>query len=400
MERRSVKKRIFISNALMVSVTLVTFLMINVLVIKIYSEIIETELRTSVAQGIDGDGLDDWLKDWTVRRNGFLLLFGADGLVCILVLVLISQIFTKNLTSHIMEPLNVLAEGAARIKDNDLTQDVVYAGDAEFENVCSAFNDMRESLLQEQEKIRKYEKARTDMIAGISHDLRTPLTAVRGTIKGLIDGVAVSEKQRERFLEAAYRRTGDMDMLLNKLFDLSKIETGNIPLSLQTIDISAFIRNYADTKREFAERDGEEITVAADDVGAQVSADPVQLIRILDNLLENSRKYADQLPLKIKISLKTKASGVCICFSDNGAGVPEEKLPHIFEEFYRGDESRNKTKGNGLGLYIVKYLIEAMGGTVSAESENGLRIYMELPLAEGKEAGEDGGQEKDSDCRG
>ncbi len=132
--------------------------------------------------------------------------------------MIISQIFTKNLTNHIMEPLDALSEGAKRIKGNDLSQDITYTGDIEFEDVCDTFNDMQKHILEEQEKNRKYENARTDMIAGISHDLRTPLTAIRGTIKGLMDGIASSPEKQNQFLQAAYRRTGDMDMLLNQLF--------------------------------------------------------------------------------------------------------------------------------------------------------------------------------------
>lgn len=188
-----------------------SFFIINLFVIKFYAESIEAEFRTSVEGITDEDGLDDLPEDWTVHRNEFLLVFGADGILCIIVLVMISQLFTKNLTNRIMEPLDALAEGAKRIKENDLTQDIAYVGELEFENVCAAFNDMQESILAAQEKNRKYEKARTDMIAGISHDLRTPLTAMKGTIKGLMDGVVSEPKQQKKFLQAAYRRTEDMD---------------------------------------------------------------------------------------------------------------------------------------------------------------------------------------------
>lgn len=188
-----------------------SFFIINLFVIKFYAESIEAEFRTSVEGITDEDGLDDLLEDWTVHPNEFLLVFGADGILCIIVLVMISQLFAKNLTDRIMEPLDALAEGAKRIKENDLTQDIAYVGELEFENVCAAFNDMQESILAAQEKNRKYEKARTDMIAGISHDLRTPLTAMKGTIKGLMDGVVSEPKQQKKFLQAAYRRTEDMD---------------------------------------------------------------------------------------------------------------------------------------------------------------------------------------------
>ena len=381
MEKRTVKKRIFLSNALMVIVTLVIFLIINLFVVKFYAESIEEEFRTSVEGVTDEDGLDDLLEDWTVHRNEFILFFGADGILCIIVLVLISQLFTKNLTDHIMEPLDALAEGAKRIKENDLTQDIAYTGELEFENICAVFNDMQESILAEQEKNRKYEKARTDMIAGISHDLRTPLTAMRGTVKGLMDGVASTPEQQKKFLQAAYRRTGDMDMLLNQLLYLSRMETGNMPISMQTIEIGAFLKSYVRGKQEVIETGKEEITADTKEITAGVLIDPEQFQRVLDNLVENSRKYSETIPLRMKIKLEKTPKGVSICFQDNGVGVPEEKLPYIFEEFYRGDESRNKKEGNGLGLYIVKYLMEAMGGSVRAENADGLAVYLELPIS-------------------
>lgn len=378
MEKRTVKKRIFLSNALMVVVTLVIFFIINLFVIKFYAESIEAEFRTSVEGITDEDGLDDLLEDWTVHRNEFLLVFGADGILCIIVLVMISQLFTKNLTDRIMEPLDALAEGAKRIKENDLTQDIAYVGELEFENVCAAFNDMQESILAAQEKNRKYEKARTDMIAGISHDLRTPLTAMKGTIKGLMDGVVSEPKQQKKFLQAAYRRTGDMDMLLNQLLYLSRMETGNMPISMQTIEIAAFLKNYVKGKREMMGTGQEEITADTKGITAGVSIDPEQFQRVLDNLVENSRKYGETTPLRMKIKLEKTPKGISICFQDNGVGVSEEKLPYIFDEFYRGDESRNKKEGNGPGLYIVKYLMEAMGGSVRAENADGLAVYLEL----------------------
>lgn len=378
MGKQTVKRRIFIANALMVLVTLFILLIINVAVLKAYSEYVEHELEDSIESVVDEDGLENLLEEYTIRKNEFILLFFADGVLCIAVLVIVSQIFTRKLVNHIMEPLNALADGADRIRKNDLTHEIEYSGDAEFENVCHTFNEMRGAILAGQEKSRKYEKARTDMIAGISHDLRTPLTAIRGTIKGLLDGVASTPERQKKFLETAYRRTGDMDLLLNQLFYLSKLETGNMPFDFKTIDICEFIRNYVKGKQELFVNGRAEITADIKGSTGYVSVDPEQLQRIFDNLLENSRRYGSVTPLKIKISLERKKEGFCICFSDNGVGVPEEKLPYIFDEFYRGDESRNKKEGNGLGLYIVRYLTQAMGGSVWAENAGGLAVYLEL----------------------
>ena len=386
MGKRTVKRRIFLSNALMVLITLAVFLVINVGVIKVYSEYVEEEVRASAEKIVSEDGLEDLVEDFTIHRNEFILLFLADGVLCIAVLVIMSQIFTGNLVKHIMEPLDELAAGAKRIRENDLTEDINYSGDIEFENVCDTFNKMQKHILREQEKNRKYEKARTDMIAGISHDLRTPLTAIRGTIKGLMDGIASTPEKQDRFLEIAYRRTGEMDLLLNQLFYLSKIETGNMPITLRKIEISSFIKNYVQAKQGLMEAEKEELVEETKEITAEVAVDPEQLQRIFDNLLENSRKYGEKVPLKMKIDLRKMPGGILIRYSDNGVGVPENKLPYVFDEFYRVDESRNKKEGNGLGLYIVKYLIEAMGGTVRAENEDGFVVSLELPLGERKGA--------------
>lgn len=163
---------------------------------------------------------------------------------------------------------------------------------------------MQQHILQEQEKNRKYEKARTDMIVGISHDLRTPLTAIRGTIKGLMDGVAATPELQNKFLQAAYRRSGDMDVLLNQLFYLSKMETGNMLLSMQRIDLCSFLHQYVSAKRELSDSAQERIVFDTEELTAEVEVDPEQFQRILDNLLENSRKYAEQTPLCIALSLK------------------------------------------------------------------------------------------------
>lgn len=170
-------------------------------------------------------------------------------------------------------------------------------------------------------------------------------------------------------------------MLLNQLLYLSRMETGNMPISMQTIEIGAFLKSYVRGKQEVIETGKEEITADTKEITAGVLVDPEQLQRILDNLVENSRKYSETIPLRMKIKLEKTPKGVSICFQDNGVGVPEEKLPYIFEEFYRGDESRNKKEGNGLGLYIVKYLMEAMGGSVRAENADGLAVYLELPIS-------------------
>lgn len=382
MKGQTVKKRIFISNACMILVTCFIVFFINVGVVKIYWESIEQGWLLSMTTGLDTSRVENMLQEWTVHQESFYVLFLVDLLICIAVWILVSMFFTKRLVNQIMNPLEALGEGAKRIRENNLTEVIDYKGDTEFEEICHTFNDMQAHILAEQEKNRKYEKARTEMIAGISHDLRTPLTAIRGSIKGILDGVVKDEKLRDRFLQTAYRRTGDMDILLNQLFYVSKLETGNMPLHLQSINLFSWISRYLKGKRTMLDEEEVEFKEELEEVSKSAMIDPEQFQRIFDNLLENSQKYGNIKPIQIALSLKEREKDFLIRFSDNGQGVPEEKLEFIFDEFYRADESRNKKEGNGLGLYIVRNLIESMGGKVWAKNESGLTVYIELPKGE------------------
>ena len=341
MKTQILKKRIFLSNALMILLTLAAVALVNLAAVKIQWEFIERDWESSMETVANGADVEQLLKDWTVHQRSFYVLAVVDIVLCVSLMLGISLFFTRKL---------------------------------------------EEQLLLEQEKNAAYERARTEMIAGISHDLRTPLTAIRGTVKALLDGVVTDREKQEKFLTTAYRRTEDMNALLDQLFYLSKLETGGMPLHFQTVNLGKYLCDYAERKQEMlrqeltGEGQGTQIIYCAQcEEPAEVRIDPEALQRILDNLVENSRKYAEVSELKIEIVLRKQQNTTEICFHDNGIGVPEEKLQQIFEEFYRVDESRNRKSGSGLGLYVVKSLTEAMGGRVSAANEVGLTVRIELP---------------------
>lgn len=380
MKEQTVRKRIFLSNAWILVISLLFLVLINFAVIKLYTELVEREWQQSAEQVIDEEQLKTLVKEWTVQKKSFIVLFLLDGVVCAGSLFLISHVFTRKLAGQICQPLQELEDGAKRVRQDDLTEEISYSGDQEFEAVCEAFNMMQAHIRKERERNAAYEKARTDMIAGISHDLKTPMTAVQGSLKALLDGIATEPEAQRRFLETAYRRAGDMNELLNQLFYLSKLETGNMPVQCQSIKPDAFVENYVKYQRECLNPETErlEYTIEDQEKLEEMVADPEQLRRVLDNLVANSRKYAEVEPLVMKIHLWQQADWTRIEFTDHGQGVSEEQLVHLFEEFYRCDEARSRKEGNGLGLYIVKCLVEAMGGTVRAENRDGLAICMEL----------------------
>lgn len=381
-ESMTVRKRIFLTNAFMILATIIIIAAINIGVIKIYWESIEDDWQGALAMASASFSVEDLVDEWMMHQKAFYLLIAGDVVACVVVWILVSQLFTRWLVWKIMKPLDELGQGAKRIRENDLSKRINYRGDTEFEEICDAFNAMQVHLREEQETNRKYEKARTEMIAGISHDLRTPLTAIRGSIKGILDGVVQEEDRQKKFLETAYRRTGDMDVLLNQLFYLSKLETGNMPLHIKELNLSEWIAAYLDGKEQVLESGEIHFSKSIPEDSVRASADPEALQRILDNLIENSRKYGEASPLQIDVSLHRRGDGIEIILADNGNGVPEEKLPYIFDEFYRGDESRNRREGSGLGLYIVRNLMESMDGKVWAENNSGLAVHLEFPVKE------------------
>lgn len=311
----------------------------------------------------------------------FLLSYLALGLSTITIIVFVYNRLAKQFVERILTPIDDLVKAAQRVGEGDLSQPISCEDSAELEPVMIAFNNMQEHLISERERIEAYEKSRTDLVAGISHDLRTPLTAVKGYIKGLQDGIANTPEKQARYLEIAYRRTGDVERLLHQLFLFSKMETGNLELNRENVDLEEVLQKTVyDLNRELNAEQGYLVFEAGEGLHP-VSVDMEQLARILANLTENSMKYAGVSPVRMSLSLRREADGEHVLFSDNGQGVPEEALPMLFEEFWREDKARSgkKNKGSGLGLYIVRYLVEAHGGRVTAYNQDGLVIEMVFP---------------------
>lgn len=325
------------------------------------------------------------LSLWGIDRGMFemfVIVFIIAGFIVIAGLLLCCQFFTKIMIKRIMLPVDQLNQAALRINDGNLEEPIPYNAEDEFGEVCNTFNEMQRHLKEEMEKSERYEKARTEMVSGISHDLRTPLTSVKGFIKGMLDGVAQTPEKKQQYLQISYQKACDMELLLQKLFFFSKLETGNMPFFLQKVEMGHWVDKFVQEKQLEGKEKGYEIRLIQKRQKYWTDVDVEQMKRVFDNLLENSLKYADTEPVKVKIEMQKEDEKIILYFSDNGAGISEDKLPYVFEQFYRGDESRNSKKdGSGLGLYVCKYIVEEQGGCISAYNRNGFMIKIELPEA-------------------
>ena len=317
-------------------------------------------------------------RPWMETMTLSLFLSGGAAIVVIL---LLNTLFTRYQLKKLLQPVDALARAAGRIETGDFTQAIDYQGRDEFAPVCDAFNRMQEHLLAEQEKSAAYERARTDLVAGISHDLRTPLTSVKGYIKGLRDGVAQTPERQRQYLEVAYRKACDMDVLLQRLFYFSRLETGNLPLFREEADLGEFVARFATETRPELEQAGGEITLELSPGPHPASFDPEQMCRVLSNLKDNALHYSGADRPVISLTVERQGERTYIRFADNGQGVPEADLPRLFDQFWRADQARSSRngEGSGLGLYIARYIVEAHGGTIAARNENGLVFEISLP---------------------
>lgn len=316
----------------------------------------------------------------------FIIVFISGGILIIIALLLCSQIFTKMMIKRIMKPVDQLNSAVNRINDGNFEEPIIYEKNDEFAEVCNTFNEMQKHLKMGFEQREAYEKARTEMISGISHDLRTPLTSVKGFIKGMLDGVATTPEKQRQYLDISYKKACDMDVLLQKLFFISKLETGNMPFFKEDINLSPWLVECIEDKQLEDANKACELSFISLVSDAQVHIDPTQTKRIFDNLIENSIKYADVHNIKIDVSLTKDDKWAIITIKDNGKGISDDKLSHVFEQFYRGDESRtSKNEGSGLGLYVCKYIVEEQGGEITANNKDGFSIEVKFPLVNREE---------------
>lgn len=234
---------------------------------------------------------------------------------------------------------------------------------------------------------RRNGRYRRELISSVSHDLRTPLTTIKGYVGGILDGIADTEEKQKKYLLAVQTRTADLENLVNQLSYYNKMETHTFQYKMEETDICEFLRSYMEENEEFIrEKKLEIITVFGNpmpqsvDERLAISMDRAAFKRVLDNLLTNSIRYREKETSRIKIIVRRESSRIIWNIGDDGPGVPEEDLEKIFESFCRLDEARSHcSDGSGLGLAIVKRIVIDHQGTIYARNHDGLDICMEFP---------------------
>ncbi len=289
----------------------------------------------------------------------------------ILVLALTAGLMTIWIYRGTMTPIKKLQVATANIKEGNLDFTIDYDEPDEMGDLCRNFEEMRKRLKESTEEKMATEKENKALISNIAHDLKTPITAVKGYSEGILDGVADTPEKQERYVRTIYNKANEMDRLLNELTLYSQIDTNRIPYNFNKINVSAYFTDCIDEIGLDLETRGIGLSYFNyADEHTVIIADPEQLMRVINNIVNNAVKYMDTRKAQINIRIKDVEDFIQVEIEDNGKGIDSRDLPYIFDRFYRTDASRNSaTGGSGIGLSIVKKIIEDHGGKIWATSK-------------------------------
>ncbi len=280
----------------------------------------------------------------------------------------------------IFPPLTVLRGGLKQVAAGNYAYQLKSEKNDEIGAVIGEFEMMRRKLAELDKQKQEFDRQRGEIIAGISHDLKTPLTTIQGYTKGLMDGVANTPEKTARYLKTIYETALTMNALVNQLHDFSKMDIDTIEYSFMERDLVKLVQDFAAINIPIYATRGLHVVTDLADQPVEADIDKDQFLRVIRNILDNSVKYKDKATGEAKIKVYSDGSNAVLEISDNGPGVAEHEMEYIFESYYRGDPSRtNPTTGSGLGLSIVKTIIAAHEGTVEAVNDGGLKIIIKIP---------------------
>lgn len=349
--------------------------------------------KTTFADGSAGDVY--FLSDMSplVRLYPKAMPIVAGTLLFILALT--NGVLTYFVSRSFIRPLYALKEAAEQIKEGKLDHELKTGGRKdEFGQVGAAFEEMRIRLQHSIALQLQYEDNRKELLSNISHDLKTPITAIKGCVEGILDGIADTPEKRNNYLRMIYKKASDMDRQIEELFLFSKLDLKRLPFHFERTGLVAYLSDCVEELRLQHPNADIAFVYAPRSPGEPepyVSADKEKLHRVIQNVVDNSIKYAGGGErTAIRIELESTDREAIVRMRDNGGGIDAEALPHVFDRFYRADPSRGGgSAGSGLGLAIVKQIVEEHGGRVWAESKTGegTTIAMALPKDAADETG-------------
>ncbi|MGB7342465.1 MAG: HAMP domain-containing sensor histidine kinase [Phototrophicaceae bacterium] len=274
------------------------------------------------------------------------------------------------LTRNITRPLQALANSAQHVATGEFTEQIPETGPAEIQQVAVAFNRMTG-------EVRAAQLSQREFMANVSHDLKTPLTSIQGYSQAIMDGAAADPAQAAEIIHEEAER---LNRMVQELTDLARLQAGRLSMKLSPLDINDVVTAIGERLSMVAAKDHITVTVKTHETPL-IAADGDRIVQVLTNLIGNAIKYT-QAGGAIIVRTGMRNSGVEIVVQDNGMGIPQDELPHIFDRFYQVDKSRGPARGTGLGLAITQEIVQGHGGTIHIFSEGvnrGTTVSVWLP---------------------
>jgi two-component system, OmpR family, sensor kinase len=306
-----------------------------------------------------------------VRDVSRLLSFPGNLLLIVATVIVAAIVFEPA-----RRRLKALEHATERLGAGDLAARASERGGDEIARVAGAFNRMASELAARDEALRMSDRLRRQMLADISHELKTPLTTMRGYVETLrMEEMSTDPAARQRYLATIERETLRLDRIVKDLLDLARLEQGGVALDVRVFAIRR-VFDHVIARHEFdAEARRLSIDAVVTDDADQVLADPYRIEQVVENLVANALRHTPDRG-RIELRAKSAKGAIVISVADSGTGVPSEHLPYVFDRFYKVDEARsNGSGGSGLGLSIAKAIVERHGGTIGLVSQPGRTVF-------------------------
>lgn len=311
-------------------------------------------------------------------KNIFILL----TIIFVISFLLTNIFLSYSLSKSIVTPISHLKKATSEISNGNLNCEIIEDGDKEIKELCRDFETMRIQLKDSVSMKMKYDDNRTMLVSSISHDLKTPITSIKGYVEGILDGVASTPEKLESYLKTIYSKTEHIDLLIDDLLLYSKLDLNKLPFNFEKTEIVEYFK-FCSNESEL-ELKKYNIKVSFENNLKHktfIMLDRERMLRVFANIISNSKKYINKDFGEIKIALRETKLSIILEVADNGTGINKEELTKIFDRFYRVDSARSQVKGSGLGLAIAKQIVEGHSGKIWAlgEENKGTSILISLP---------------------
>ncbi len=309
------------------------------------------------------------------------------ALAIVLILLSTGIVLVIWLQRGVLQPLNKMRIATQYIKEGNLDFEIKAETNDEMGQLCKDFEEMRLRLKRNVEEKHELDEEKKVLISNITHDLKTPITAIKGYAEGLIDGVADTQEKQMKYLKTIYNKANELDILINELTVYSNVDRQRMPYNFQKLSVLQYFDDCAeDLEMELESKNIKFGYHNYVEENVEIIGDPEQIERVIHNIVNNSVKYMDKKKQIVNLRIKDVGDFVQVEIEDNGKGIQTKDLPFIFDRFYRTDASRNSaTGGSGIGLSIVKKITEDHGGKIWATSKDEVGTVIYFILRKSKE---------------